>query len=289
MHNLIESFPEEMKIDNNQVPKKMGSGGSKKPKKKMRFAKTTILVVLATGVFLGGVTLVKYGKNHISKMQEQKEIEALLKQEAEAKNARLERVANNKVAYLTFDDGPNANTEKVLDILKENNIKATFFLVGDMVKNNPNIVKDIYDAGHTIGNHTMSHSYNYETEDEFISEVLEVDKLISEAIGEEYNSLFVRVPGGSMGKTVEQNAIANAGLRSINWTGLSGDSERGNTSSDYILKRLKETVGDDKYEVVLMHDIKSVTVNNLQKIIDFIKEEGYIFEPLMEDSPVYFK
>lgn len=289
MCNLIESFPEEMKINSNQNSKKPDNGDSKKPKKRMKIAGTTMLVVLTAGVFFGGIALVKYGKNGIGKIQEQKEIEALLKQEEEEKNARLDRVANNKVAYLTFDDGPNANTEKVLDILEKNNIKATFFLVGDMVKNNPDIVKEIYDAGHTIANHTMSHSYNYKTEEEFISEVVEVDKLISEAIGEDYNSLFVRVPGGSMGKTIEQNAIEKAGLRSINWTGLTGDSEKSNVSSDYILKRLKETVGDDKYEVVLMHDIKSVTVNNLQKIIDFIKEEGYIFEPLMEDSPVYFK
>lgn len=286
MSDLLNSFPEEMKIDfgNNK------SNGSKKPRKKMKIARTTVLVVLSTAVFLGGVTLVNFGRNKLIEANEQKQIEALLKREEEEKQARLDRISNNKVAYLTFDDGPNNNTLKVLEILEKNNIKATFFVVGDMVKNNPDIVKAIYDAGHTLGNHTLSHSYSYKDSESFMEDILATDKLISEAIGEEYKSLFVRVPGGSMGKTMQQETLSENSLRSINWTGLSGDSENGGAvTSKYILNRIKETVGDDKYEVVLMHDVKSITAETLEDVIQYIKDEGYIFEPLMEDSPVYFK
>ena len=274
MSGLLEQNP-----IRNQQPKKNKKLGINK------VAGLLICVIAVTGAKNG---LDIYKEKRVAK-EESSKINALMQQQKDEDAARIERVANNKVAYLTFDDGPNYNTDKILEILKQNNIKATFFLVGSMVENNPSIVRKIYDEGHTIGNHTYSHDYAYNTKEAFLSEVQKTDSLISKAIGKEYKSYFVRVPGGSMGKKVPQDAIKENGYKSINWTGVFGDDEKGGRVDSYhLMRRIDETVGDDKYEVILGHGTKGVTVDTLQKIIDEIKNKGYIFEKLMEDSPVEF-
>lgn len=275
-------------LEQNPNPKKM-QNEPKRTKSKFRVSKVAGVLVLAVAV----VSVGKYGldtfKENLAAKKEEASINALMQKQQEEEEARKERVANSKVAYLTFDDGPNYNTEKILDILKENNIKATFFLVGSMVENNPSIVKRIQDEGHTLGNHTYSHKYSYSTKEEFLSEVEKTDELISKALGTDYKSYFVRVPGGSMGKKIAQEAIRENGYKSINWTGMFGDDEKGGkVDSKYVENRVKETTGDDQYEVILAHGTKSITVATLQTIIDNLKADGYIFEPLMIDSPVEF-
>lgn len=255
------------------------------------------LVMLCSGIVVGVAVIAGGGYFAYNKIQDVKAEKAALiaeqerlaeeqrlKEEAEA---RAKYFAESDIAYLTFDDGPNpTNTPKVLDVLKANNIKATFFMVGDMVAKNPDIVKRIYEEGHTIANHTTSHKYSYSSKEAFLADVQDTDKKISEAIGQEYKSLFVRVPGGSYGKTMLKEALAENGYIDMNWTALNGDSEKGGkVSTEYILDRIDKTVGDNQYEVILMHDIKSITADNLQTIIDKVKEAGYVFEALTEETP----
>ena len=276
MSNLLEQSP-----NSEFIPKK--------PKRKLRTKKIISLLALVVVVVSSGKYGIEYCKEKMADKKIESEAKALMQKQQEEEASRIERVKNSKVAYLTFDDGPNYNTLKILDILKENNIKATFFLVGNMVENNPSVVKRIKEDGHTIANHTYSHKYSYKTKDEFLDEIEKTDELISTALGEEYKSYFIRVPGGSMGKKILQEAIKENGYKSINWTAKFGDDEKnGKVDSDYILNRVKETAGDDQYEVILAHSTKSVTVLTLQEIIDNLKADGYIFEPLMEDSPVEF-
>lgn len=227
---------------------------------------------------------VKLEKEAMIAEQERKAEEERIQRE---KEARIEYLKNSDIAYLTFDDGPNPiNTPKVLDVLKENNIKATFFMVGSMVRKNPELVKRIYEEGHTIANHTTSHKYKYSSPEAFLADIEDTDAAISEALGKEYKSLFVRCPGGSYGKTMQKETLAANGYIDMNWTALDGDAEKGGkVSTDYILDRIDKTVGDNQYEVVLMHDIKSITADNLQKIIDSIKDKGYVFEALTEETP----
>lgn len=260
-----------------------------KVKRKLKVKKIVgLLVVAVSMVPVGKYGIDIYKENAVVK-KEEANAKALMQKQQEEEAARIERVANSKVAYLTFDDGPNHNTEKILDILKENNIKATFFLVGNMVELNPDIVKKIKEDGHIIGNHTYSHIYTYKTKESFLEEIEKTDKLISKALGEEHKSYFVRVPGGSMGKKITQEAMKENGYKSINWTAVFGDDENGGkVTTEYVINRVKETTGDNKYEVILAHGTKSVTVEALQTVIDNLKEDGYIFEPLMEDSPVEF-
>ena len=107
-----------------------------------------------------------------------------------------------KVAYLTFDDGPTKTvTPKVLDILEEEDVKATFFVIGKSVKNYPEIVKRAYEQGHYIANHGYSHNNNklYESEQSFRNEIKDTDEAIGKAIGiENYSSHIFRFPNGYM-------------------------------------------------------------------------------------------
>lgn len=255
------------------------------------------LVMLCSGIVIGVSVIAGGGYFAYNKIQDAKIEKAALIAEQERKaeeeriqkekEARAEYLATSDIAYLTFDDGPNAKTTPmVLDVLKKNNIKATFFMVGDMVEKNPEMVKRIYEEGHTIANHTTNHKYRYSSPEAFLADIEDTDKKISEAIGKEHKSLFVRCPGGSYGKNMQKETLADNGYIDMNWTALNGDSEKGGkVSSEYLLERIDKTVGDNQYEVVLMHDTKSATAENLQKIIDNIKEKGYVFEALTEETP----
>ncbi len=106
--------------------------------------------------------------------------------------------SNDKKAYLTFDDGPTSKcTEKILDILKEENVKATFFVVGKHVKEYPEIVKREYEEGHYIANHGYNHNNKllYKNMESFKKEIIDTDSEISKAIGvENYSSHIFRFP-----------------------------------------------------------------------------------------------
>lgn len=106
--------------------------------------------------------------------------------------------SNDKKAYLTFDDGPTSKcTEKILDILKSENIKATFFVVGKHVKEYPEIVKREYEEGHYIANHGYNHNNKllYKNMESFEKEIVNTDLEIAKAIGiENYSSHIFRFP-----------------------------------------------------------------------------------------------
>ena len=101
-----------------------------------------------------------------------------------------------KVVYLTFDDGPSENTQKVLDILEQYDAKATFFITGSREECRP-LIKKAYEAGHTIGLHTYSHDYAdvYSSVDAYFEDLEKVGKVAEEQIG--YVPCFIRFPGGS--------------------------------------------------------------------------------------------
>lgn len=105
---------------------------------------------------------------------------------------------DNKIIYLTFDDGPSYNvTNKVLDILKENNVKATFFLIGNQIDGLEDVVKRIHKEGHIIGLHTYSHKIKkvYSIRNSFINEMLQCREKINAVVG--VSPSIIRFPGGS--------------------------------------------------------------------------------------------
>lgn len=193
-----------------------------------------------------------------------------------------------KIAYLTFDDGPSEKvTPKILDILKEENVKATFFVVGKHVKEHPELVKRAYEEGHFIANHGYTHNNKllYKSADNFIKEILNTDEEIGKAIGvENYSSHIFRFPNGfctslfkSQKKKVVQS-LANIDYVYIDWNCLNKDSEK-KYSPKQLIENLKKSSKNKGTLVVLMHDTGDVnnTYDVLKDSIEYLKSQGYEF------------
>ncbi|MBK1813442.1 polysaccharide deacetylase [Clostridium sp. YIM B02505] len=200
-----------------------------------------------------------------------------------------------KIAFLTFDDGPSTTvTPKVLEILKRNDIKATFFIVGKQVEENPgakNLLLEIYKDGHAVGNHTYSHNYSklypagkVDT-NAFMEEIIKTSEIMRAVLGQDFDTKVIRFPGGHPSwKGTEQidSQLEATGYKYIDWNALVGDSEGGTRTKNQIINRYKQTfVGQEKV-VILMHDTygKNSTAEALQYIIDDLKGKGYEFKTL---------
>ncbi|MGO1651196.1 polysaccharide deacetylase family protein [Senegalia sp. (in: firmicutes)] len=188
-----------------------------------------------------------------------------------------------KIAFLTFDDGPSNNTIKILKILDEKNVKATFFVLGELAEVNEQTIKDIHKKGHSIGNHTYSHEYKkiYASTDNLLNDISKTNNILKNIIGEDYNNRLFRFPGGSFGekKAVFRKSVVNNGYNYIDWNALNRDSEGNYKNSNELLFHIKDTVKGKKRVVILMHDspAKKTTVEALPQTIDYLKSEGYEF------------
>ncbi len=203
--------------------------------------------------------------------------------------------SSEKVAYLTFDDGPTTKaTSQILDILKEENVKATFFVVGKHVKENPELVKREYDEGHYIANHGYSHNNKllYSSMEHFKEEIVNTDIEISKAIGvENYCSHIFRFPNGFMSKKYSsQKKSAIEVLRSldysyIDWNCLNKDSER-KYSNYQLINNLKKSAKNKGTLVILMHDTADVnkTYDVLKSSIDYLRSNGYEFRNFYDNK-----
>lgn len=205
-----------------------------------------------------------------------------------------EKIANltkrdEKIAYLTFDDGPTLKaTGKILDILKQEDVKATFFVVGKHVKEHPKLVKRAYDEGHYIANHGYNHNNRtlYKNADSFISEVKNTDLEIGKAIGiEDYCSHIFRFPNGYMSannkakKKEATKLLTDMNYTYIDWNCLNNDSVK-KYSHNQLLKNLKKTAKNKGTLIILMHDTNDVndTASILKDSIEFLKDQGYEFQ-----------
>lgn len=194
-----------------------------------------------------------------------------------------------KIAYLTFDDGPTISvTPKILDILKSENIKATFFVIGKYVDKHPEIVKRAYKEGHYIANHGYNHNNAilYKSEESFIDEVRKTDIAIGKAIGiQDYCSYVFRFPNGYMSKQNKPKKKEAAKLLSkmnytyIDWNCLNNDSLQKYTKQQ-LLNNLKKYSKNKDTLVVLMHDTKDVSDSStvLKDSINYLKSQGYKFQ-----------
>lgn len=198
-----------------------------------------------------------------------------------------------KTMYLTFDDGPSEeNTRKVLEILRERNIKATFFLVGENVRQHPEVARQIVEEGHTIGIHCNRHVYDeiYESVEAYLADFQEAYDAVYEVTGAEVK-LF-RFPGGSINaynKEVYEDIIAEMterGFVYFDWNGSLEDAVSKSTPEQLVRNAVESTLGRKKV-VMLAHDIVSNTVSCLEQLIDSFPE--YKMEPLTEEvKPIQF-
>ena len=199
----------------------------------------------------------------------------------------------DKFVYLTFDDGPTSKvTPKILDILKKENVKATFFVVGKHVKEHPEIVKQAYEEGHFIANHGYSHNNSllYKDEESFRNEILNTDIEISKAIGvSDYCSHVFRFPNGFASPNYKYkkknivNVLTEINYVYVDWNCLNKDSEQ-RLSNYQLLNNLKKSAKGKGTLIVLMHDTGDVnnTYDVLQDSIKYLKDCGYIFKNFYE-------
>lgn len=195
--------------------------------------------------------------------------------------------SDKKVAYLTFDDGPSDNTEQILEILKKYGVKATFFVLGEKCELRPELVKKMFDEGHTIGNHTYSHDYEaiYESAEALREEIYKTEDIIAGIIGRENVMKLFRFPGGAMSpRQSELRAdFENFGYKYADWNALNGDAEMADYTYDHCISRIKETCSDTGDVVILMHDapLKTMTVAALPETIEYLISQGYSFERIV--------
>ncbi len=194
-----------------------------------------------------------------------------------------------KVAYLTFDDGPDEkNTAAVLDILKQEGVKATFYVTGRNVRNFPDTAKRIFEEGHALGNHSYDHDYNrlYASVGNYIEEMEQADEAIYELLG--VRPLITRAPSGRMGNFTKayEDAIAANGYVEHDWNVSSADTAPGNpTAQDFIDNISGQAVTD--CVIILMHSSggHEETVKAVPEIIRILRERGYTFGVVTPMTP----
>lgn len=194
--------------------------------------------------------------------------------------------AQGKVAYLTFDDGPTEMTHRVLDVLAYYDIKATFFVVGETVSYHPEILKRVFEEGHSIANHTYSHDYDvvYGTREQFEGELLKCEDMIGQVIGKENVQKLFRFPGGSKDewKYLYRIIADEMGYKFVDWNALNGDADGQPFSHERCLEEIENYCTDTGDVIILMHDTatKEITADMLPEVIDFLIEEGYTFDKI---------
>lgn len=203
-----------------------------------------------------------------------------------------------KIAFLTFDDGPSENTERILDILKEYNIHATFFVNAKYGDYSKGIYKRIIKEGHVIGNHTATHEYSdlYASVKGFEEDVDTLNEFLLETVGE-IPSVY-RLPGGSNntishrygGWDIMDKVVAycdEKGYLYADWNITSGDASWRIRPKEYLVNRVvSETLSlHGESAVILMHDTRRnmTTPDAVPEIIEKLLKEGYVFLPLSKE------
>lgn len=200
-----------------------------------------------------------------------------------------------KIAYLTFDDGPSKNTELILDILKDNDVHATFFIISPYIDPHIKFVKRAYAEGNAIGNHTADHEfqYVYTCEEAFFKSFNKQQDFIKDVTGNDCT--IFRFPGGShntivrnsRGKDFTKNLtykLNEIGVNVYDWNVDSGDAKGNNIPASTLIQNVSREIKDKdgNYKnpaIILMHDCmtKNTTVEALPGIIKVLKDAGYEF------------
>ena len=206
-------------------------------------------------------------------------------------NGSLSNESDIHKVYLTFDDGPSANTDRILDILDQYGVKATFFVVGKEGYNDQ--YRRIVQDGHTLGMHSYSHVYRdiYQSVEAYSQDLEKLHTYLYELTG--VDSRIVRLPGGSS-NTICRNGIQDIlaylgqeGITYYDWNVSSGDAASGYISAQQIADNVLDHVDQHNTSIVLMHDAsgKNTTVEALPIIIEKILEsENTVLLPITEDT-----
>lgn len=199
----------------------------------------------------------------------------------------------SKYAYLTFDDGPTyVVTNALLNVLKKENVKATFFVVGKEIEGKESILQRIHNEGHSIGLHTYSHNFKkiYRSTEVFIEEMKKTSNKIEEITGSAPK--IIRFPGGSSkhlnASTLEE--LHKNNFKVYDWNVNVCDGINPNLSASQLVKNSQVIKGNKDVAIILLHcnfNNKN-TIKALPEIIKYYIDLGYEFKTISEDTPEYY-
>lgn len=206
-------------------------------------------------------------------------------------DAPVNQKSTDHVIYLAFDDGPSDITNQVLDILKQNNVKATFFVIGNESEKHPDIIKRIVDEGHTIGVHTYCHQYDviYASVESYLEDFYKTYDFIYKTTG--VKPEIFRFPGGSVNnanKNTRDQIIAEMrrrGFTFYDWNVYAEDAVGGLASTDKIISSITDNLIKNGESITLIHDsqVKTTLPAAIQPIIDYGRANGYTFDRLTKE------
>ena len=203
-----------------------------------------------------------------------------------------------KTVWLTFDDGPSAQTEKILDVLKEKNVPATFFVIGSTTERGKALYKRIVEEGHSLGIHSYSHRYNeiYQSADAYIKDFQRLSKHLKECAGVEPN--IFRFPGGSNNRHADAAVLEEIKQRMkkdgkvwFDWNARAKDGHAQATPADQMVQNVLKSAGDCEQILILLHDdaLRTTAADCVSQLIDHYQAEGFTFAALTPETvPVQF-
>lgn len=201
---------------------------------------------------------------------------------------KYDKKLSPREVFLTFDDGPSpVNTLRILEILKRYDVKATFFIIGKHAEEHPDIVKRVKREGMCIAPHTYSHNYNiYRSEKAYFDDYEECNNTIMKITGSE-TVPFLRLPGGSTIKVSNKDVmkgiktrLINNNIKYVDWNVSSADAAMEKVPAALIKNNVISQCKGKNFVVILMHDAntKTTTVEALPDIIEYLKDNGYVFK-----------
>ena len=188
------------------------------------------------------------------------------------------RAEEDRRIYLTFDDGPSTVvTGDILDTLKEEGVRATFFIVSDRAHGREEVLRRIVREGHTVGVHSATHDYAsiYASDEALLADIGTCAALIRRVTG--VRARVYRFPGGGHEEKVP--LLERAGYRVVRWNAVCGDEEIAGASPERLVRESVRTAGGRKNVVLLLHDSAPhrATARALPAIIAHFRAEGYSF------------
>lgn len=224
---------------------------------------------------------------------QKKQIENRVKvtQITESMSNQVEKVERKKV-YLTFDDGPSKYTEEILKILKEEDVKATFFVIGREGEVFANRYRAIVDQGHTLAMHAYEHDYKkiYESLDAFAEDMKKLQNYLEKTTG--VKSTIYRFPGGSSNKNMKVSVVEliqylnEQGITYYDWNSLSEDAIDKKIPPEKLNQNILKDLKNQKTSIVLMHDLgdRHGTVEALKPLIKELKKMNCEILPITEKT-----
>lgn len=208
---------------------------------------------------------------------------------------RRAQEGDKRYVYLTIDDGPSDNTERILEILRQYDIKATWFVVGKEDEKSIARYKAIVADGHTLAMHSFTHEYDqvYASAQAFEADLTHIQTFLQEKIG--YTSTVYRFPGGSSNSTNQRQVsmtelvpiLEKRGIRYFDWNVDTTDGSGINLPVDTLIAGTNQFMGKYVYNMLLLHDAKdhNTTVDALPQIIQSCLDQGMEFLPITDDTP----